>query len=89
MRATVLEAGARLMEEGARAVMLARTDPGLAPDWQDSGNPAIDALEALVEGLLDLTSWAVGGFRPWPDAEARSAQLSVPAGAGARGLPIG
>jgi aspartate racemase len=55
-RATFLDAGRRLMERGAEAVVLAGTDLGLAFDGQEPGYPVIDALDIHVDVLADLAT---------------------------------
>jgi aspartate racemase len=53
-RALFLEAGRRLMEAGADAVVLAGTDLNLAFDGTDPGYPVVDALDVHVAVLADL-----------------------------------
>ncbi len=53
-RALLLDAGRRLVEAGAQAVVLAGTDLNLAFDGQDPGYPVIDALDVHVALLADL-----------------------------------
>jgi aspartate racemase len=55
-RARFLEAGARMIEAGAQAVVLAGTDLNLAFDGRDPGYPVIDALDVHVALLADLAS---------------------------------
>jgi aspartate racemase len=55
-RALFFEAGRRLVEQGAEAVVLAGTDLGLAFDGHDPGYPVIDALDVHVAVLADLAS---------------------------------
>jgi len=53
-RALFLEAGRRMMEAGADAVVLAGTDLNLAFDGTDPGYPVVDALDVHVAVLADL-----------------------------------
>jgi aspartate racemase len=55
-RARFLEAGQRLVDQGAEAVVLAGTDLGLAFDGQETPYRVIDALDVHVEVLADLAS---------------------------------
>jgi aspartate racemase len=55
-RAAFFDAGRRLIERGAQAVVLAGTDLGLAFDGQKPGYPVIDALDVHVELLADLAT---------------------------------
>jgi aspartate racemase len=55
-RARLLDAGQRLIDAGAQAVVLAGTDLGLAFDGQDPGYRVIDALDVHVALLADLAS---------------------------------
>jgi aspartate racemase len=55
-RARFLEAGQRLVDQGAEAVVLAGTDLGLAFDGQETPYRLIDALDVHVEVLADLAS---------------------------------
>ena len=55
-RARFLDAGRRLVDAGAQAVVLAGTDLNLAFDGQDPGYPVIDALDVHVALLADLAS---------------------------------
>jgi aspartate racemase len=53
-REAFLDAGRRMMAEGAEAVVLAGTDLNLAFDRQDPGYPVIDALDVHVDVLAGL-----------------------------------
>ncbi len=53
-RAAFVAAGARMMDAGAQAVVLAGTDLNLAFDGQDPGYPVIDALDVHVALLARL-----------------------------------
>lgn len=53
-RALFLDAGRRMMAEGAEAIVLAGTDLNLAFDGQEPGYPVIDALDVHVAALADL-----------------------------------
>ncbi|PPD14847.1 MAG: aspartate racemase [Methylobacterium sp.] len=53
-RALFLDAGQRLMEAGAEAIVLAGTDLSLAFDGQQPGYPIIDALDVHVSVLAEL-----------------------------------
>lgn len=53
-RALFVDAGRRLMEAGAEAIVLAGTDLGLAFDGVETGYPVIDALDVHVGVLADL-----------------------------------
>jgi aspartate racemase len=55
-RARFLEAGQRLADQGAEAVVLAGTDLGLAFDGQETRYRVIDALDVHVAVLADLAS---------------------------------
>lgn len=55
-RAAFLDAGRRMMAQGAGAVVLAGTDLNLAFDGQDPGYPVIDALDVHVALLADLAA---------------------------------
>lgn len=55
-RARFMDAGRRLVDAGAQAVVLAGTDMNLAFDGQDPGYPVIDALDVHVALLADLAS---------------------------------
>lgn len=55
-RARFLEAGQRLVDQGAEAVVLAGTDLGLAFDGQETLYRVIDALDVHVAVLADLAS---------------------------------
>lgn len=55
-RARFLEAGQRMIDQGAEAVVLAGTDLNLAFDGQDTGYRVIDALDVHVALLADLAS---------------------------------
>lgn len=55
-RARFLEAGQRLVDQGAEAVVLAGTDLGLAFDGQETPYRVIDALDVHVAVLADLAS---------------------------------
>lgn len=57
-RTLFLDAGARLMKQGAQAIVLAGTDLNLAFDGQAPGYPVIDALDVHVALLADLASGA-------------------------------
>ncbi|WP_127105709.1 aspartate/glutamate racemase family protein [Pararhodobacter zhoushanensis] len=53
-RALLFDEGARMIEQGAEAVLLAGTDLGLAFDGYDPGYPVIDALDLHVAHLVAL-----------------------------------
>lgn len=53
-RAAFLDAGRRMMAQGAEAIVLAGTDLNLAFDGQDPGYPVIDALDVHVAALAGL-----------------------------------
>lgn len=53
-RAVFLEEGAKLIQRGAEAVVLAGTDLSLAFDGQDPGYTVIDALDVHVAQLAEL-----------------------------------
>ncbi|MDX5350099.1 MAG: aspartate/glutamate racemase family protein [Paracoccaceae bacterium] len=55
-RARLLDAGRRMIDRGAEAVVLAGTDLNLAFDGQNPGYPVIDALDVHVALLADLAS---------------------------------
>ena len=55
-RALFLDAGRRMIEAGAEAVVLAGTDLNLAFDGQNPGYPVIDALDVHVALLANLAS---------------------------------
>ena len=55
-RSRFLEAGQRLVDAGAEAVVLAGTDLGLAFDGQETPYRVIDALDVHVALLADLAS---------------------------------
>lgn len=55
-RARFLDAGQRLVDQGAEAVVLAGTDLGLAFDGQETPYRVIDALDVHVAVLADLAS---------------------------------
>ncbi len=55
-RAAFLDAGRRMMAQGAGAIVLAGTDLNLAFDGQDPGYPVIDALDVHVALLADLAA---------------------------------
>lgn len=55
-RARFLDAGQRLVDAGAEAVVLAGTDLGLAFDGQETAYRVIDALDVHVAVLADLAS---------------------------------
>ena len=55
-RAVMFAAGRRMMERGAKAIVLAGTDLNLAFDGHDPGFPVIDALDVHVARLADLAS---------------------------------
>jgi aspartate racemase len=55
-RARFLEAGQRLVDQGAEAVVLAGTDLNLAFDGQETPYRVIDALDVHVAMLADLAS---------------------------------
>ena len=57
-RAQFFEAGARLMAQGAEAIVLAGTDLNLAFDGRPVDYPVIDALDVHVQVLADLASGA-------------------------------
>lgn len=54
-----LDAGRRLMAQGAEAIVLAGTDLNLAFDVRDPGYPVIDALDIHVALLADLAAGRV------------------------------
>ncbi|WP_395539505.1 aspartate/glutamate racemase family protein [Neotabrizicola sp. sgz301269] len=58
-RALMFDAGRRMMERGAQAIVLAGTDLNLAFDGHDPGFPVIDALDVHVALLADLASGKV------------------------------
>jgi aspartate racemase len=62
-RALFFAEGARMIDRGAEAVLLAGTDLGLAFYGQDPGFAVIDALDLHVAHLADLAS----GMAPRPD----------------------
>ena len=53
-RKLMFDAGCRMMDRGAQAIVLAGTDLNLAFDGEDPGFPVIDALDAHVAVLADL-----------------------------------
>lgn len=55
-REVLFDAGRRMMDRGAKAIVLAGTDLNLAFDGQDPGFPVIDALDVHVAALADLAS---------------------------------
>lgn len=55
-REVMFSAGRRMMERGAKAIVLAGTDLNLAFDGHDPGFPVIDALDVHVAVLADLAS---------------------------------
>lgn len=55
-RTRFLDAGQRMIDQGADAVVLAGTDLNLASDGQAPGYPVIDALDVHVALLADLAS---------------------------------
>lgn len=55
-RATFLEAGQKLVDQGAEAVVLAGTDLNLAFDGQETPYRVVDALDVHVALLADLAS---------------------------------
>lgn len=55
-RTRFLDAGQRMIDQGADAVVLAGTDLNLAFDGQTPGYPVIDALDVHVALLADLAS---------------------------------
>lgn len=55
-RDLLFSAGRKMMERGAKAIVLAGTDLNLAFDGRDPGFPVIDALEVHVAALADLAS---------------------------------
>ncbi|MEZ5796550.1 MAG: aspartate/glutamate racemase family protein [Paracoccaceae bacterium] len=55
-RRVMFDAGRRMMDRGAQAIVLAGTDLNLAFDGQDPGFPVIDALDVHVAVLADLAS---------------------------------
>lgn len=57
-RALLFDAGRRMMDRGAKAIVLAGTDLNLAFDGQDPGFPVIDALDVHVAALAALASGA-------------------------------
>lgn len=63
-RARFLEAGQRLVDQGAEAVVLAGTDLGLAFDGQETSYRVIDALDVHVAVLADLASGRKGLGQP-------------------------
>lgn len=58
-RALMFDAGRRMMDRGAQAIVLAGTDLNLAFDGHDPGFPVIDALDVHVALLADLASGKV------------------------------
>lgn len=59
-RALLLDAGRRLVDAGARAVVLGGTDLNLAFDGQDTGYRVVDALDVHVELLARLATDQIG-----------------------------
>lgn len=59
-RAFFLNAGQRLIDAGADAVVLGGTDLGLAFDGQDPGYRVIDALDVHVDVLAKLATGQIG-----------------------------
>lgn len=57
-RAAFFDAGRRMMDKGAEAIVLAGTDLNLAFDGEDPGFPVIDALDVHVARLADLATGA-------------------------------
>jgi aspartate racemase len=57
-RQAFFEAGRRMVDRGAEAIVLAGTDLNLAFDGHDPGYPVIDALDVHVALLADLASGA-------------------------------
>jgi aspartate racemase len=55
-RALFVDAGRRMMEAGAQAIVLAGTDLNLAFDGTAPGYPVIDALDVHVDVLADLAT---------------------------------
>jgi aspartate racemase len=55
-RTQMINAGARLMAQGAQAVILAGTDLNLAFDGRDVGYPVIDALDVHVAELVKIAT---------------------------------
>lgn len=55
-RALFLDAGRRMMAQGAQAIVLAGTDLNLAFDGASPGYPVIDALDVHVDLLADLAT---------------------------------
>ena len=60
-RALFFAEGQKLIDMGARAVLLAGTDLGLAFDGFDPGYPVIDALDLHVEHLVGLATGQAEG----------------------------
>ncbi|OYU48694.1 MAG: aspartate racemase [Rhizobiales bacterium PAR1] len=59
-RARFLDAGWRMIAQGAEAIVLAGTDLNLAFDGQNPGYRVIDALDVHVASLVDLATGAKG-----------------------------
>lgn len=59
-RAFFFAEGARMIDQGADAVLLAGTDLGLAFHGHDPGYPVIDAVDLHVAHLVDLATGEVG-----------------------------
>ena len=55
-RALFLDAGRRMIAQGADAIVLAGTDLNLAFEGQDPGFPVVDALDVHVALLADLAA---------------------------------
>ncbi|WP_293868017.1 aspartate/glutamate racemase family protein [uncultured Alsobacter sp.] len=55
-RALLLDAGRRMMAEGAQAIVLAGTDLNLAFDGAEPGYPVIDALDVHVALLAEMAA---------------------------------
>lgn len=55
-RETFIDAGRRMIAQGAEAIVLAGTDLNLAFDGQQTGYPVIDALDVHIEVLADLAT---------------------------------
>lgn len=59
-RALFFAEGAKLIERGAEAVLLAGTDLGLAFDGHEPGYRVIDALDLHVDHLVEIATGATG-----------------------------
>lgn len=58
-REAFIDAGRRMMAQGAQAIVLAGTDLNLAFDGQETGYPVIDALDVHVDLLADVATGRV------------------------------